>query len=316
MSTEGQDAAALREALDAAGHGGKRFRPRLLRWVHDVLDGPGGPAVDEVAEAVELLHTAFLVHDDLIDGDDVRRGVPSTPGAFRAAARAAGASADAADTYAAAGAVLTGDLALTTALRKVATAPLPPPLVRRVLDLFDEALFVSAAGELADVRLSLGLEEPTLEESLTMAEQKTAVYSFALPMQCGAVLADAPDDLVEGLGAIGRQLGVAYQLLDDLKGLPQDLREGKRTPLMIHARTTAAWPVVQAHLGDRHQTPEDAELVRAALDAAGSLGFVADLAGTHVTRAREMAASLGLPPDLFAWVDELTSRRVGDQGAA
>ncbi|WP_162794418.1 polyprenyl synthetase family protein [Nocardioides houyundeii] len=311
------DDAALETALSRAGTGGKQFRPRLVHTIHDLLDGRAGGAVAQVADAVELLHTAFLVHDDVIDGDDVRRGRPSAAGAFRSAATRAGASASGADSYALTGAVLTGDLALADALRAVATAPVPPSTVRRLLDLFDHALRVSAAGELADVRLSLGLEEPTMEEVLTMAEHKTAVYSFQLPLQCGAVLADASPEVVAGLGEIGRRVGVAFQLIDDLVGMfgtPEqtgkaavsDLREGKRTPLIVHARTTAAWTTVRRHLGDPRLTEQDAERVRAALRAGGSHAFVSDLAAEHLAAAARHTVALGLPAGLVERVGDVS----------
>ena len=111
-AVELRDAQVLRDALASAGSGGKRFRPRLVRSVHDLLGGDAGPAVDQVADAVEMLHTAFIVHDDVIDGDDLRRGGLSTPGRFHADALRVGAPAAAARSFATAGAILTGDLAL------------------------------------------------------------------------------------------------------------------------------------------------------------------------------------------------------------
>ena len=311
--------ALLAAALLDAGRGGKRFRPRLVHSVHDLLGGSAGPAVLQVAEAVELLHTAFVVHDDVIDGDDVRRGRASTPGAFRREASAAGASPAAAATYALAGAVLTGDLALSGAVRAVATAPVDPATVRRLLDLLDHAIRVSAAGELADVSHSLGLTEPSLADVLAVAEHKTAAYSFRLPMQAGAVLAGAAPAVVEGLGEVGRRLGVAFQLLDDLLGVfgdPAqtgksnlgDLREGKRTPLVVHARSTAAWPLLRRHLGDPALSADDAARVRAALEQGGSRAFVTDLVTTHTDGAVSCAAGLEVPPDLLAWVGDLADR--------
>src|SRR4051812_37474017 len=92
--------AARREAT----HGGKRFRPGLVALVHDGLGGTADAAVPVVAAAVELLHTALVVHDDVIDGDDTRRGRHSVPGRFRAEAAEAGAGPRAAGTYAVAGA--------------------------------------------------------------------------------------------------------------------------------------------------------------------------------------------------------------------
>ncbi|NHC25046.1 polyprenyl synthetase family protein [Nocardioides sp. IC4_145] len=313
----GSDESALQAALTCATVGGKQFRPHLVENVHRLLGGRRPDAVPPVAAALELLHTAFVVHDDVIDGDDTRRGRPSAPGTFRAHAQRAGASPEAADAYALAGAVLTGDLALAGAVRAVATAPAPPVTVGRLLDLLDCALRISAAGELADVRFSMGLAEPSLADVLTMEEHKTAVYSFELPLQYGAVLADADDAVVTGLGRVGRQLGLAYQLLDDVQGVfgdPArtgkselgDLREGKRTPLVVHARTTSAWPVVRRHLGDPDLTPAAAAEIRRALEAGGSRAFVEDLAAGYVDAATAQTAELGLPAELVAWVGDMS----------
>ena len=75
--------AALWEALEAATEGGKRFRPALVVATHDALGGSSARAAEEVGAAVELLHTAFVIHDDVIDGDEVRRGRPNVAGTFR-----------------------------------------------------------------------------------------------------------------------------------------------------------------------------------------------------------------------------------------
>src|SRR4051812_4044875 len=78
--------ARLWDALTAATEGGKRFRPALVTATHDALGGLSPSVAVEVAAAVELLHTAFVIHDDVIDGDDLRRGRPNVSGTFRAAA--------------------------------------------------------------------------------------------------------------------------------------------------------------------------------------------------------------------------------------
>ncbi|WP_193608131.1 polyprenyl synthetase family protein [Nocardioides lijunqiniae] len=319
-SPTGPDRAALDEALRDALSGGKRFRPLLVACVHDALGGTAGAAVPQVGAAVELLHTGFLVHDDVIDGDDLRRGRPSTPGRFRADAVKAGASPSGADTYARAAAILVGDLALSHAMRAVALCEVDRAGRALLLELFDAALRVSAAGELADVRLSLGLEDPTLAEVLTMEACKTAAYSFELPMQAGAVLAGADPDTVTGVGRVGHLLGIAYQLLDDLDGVfgdPSgtgkepfgDLREGKRTPLVVHARRTPTWGRISGYLGRGDLGAADAARVRHALEESGSRTFVEDLAGEHLREAQAHAARLGLPTDLIHDVGAVSSGR-------
>ncbi len=145
----GVEQARLWDALAAATIGGKRFRPALLQVAHDGLGGAQHAAAAQVGAAVELLHTAFLVHDDVIDGDDVRRGNLNVSGTFRADALRDGAPpADATGLGHAAG-ILAGDLALAAAIRAVALCGADPASVVRLLDLFDDALHTTAAGELA-----------------------------------------------------------------------------------------------------------------------------------------------------------------------
>lgn len=294
----GPDAVALRTALTDAVAGGKRLRPRLVADTHDALGGRRREAVVEAAAATELVHTAFVVHDDLIDGDDVRRGRPSVPGRFRAAG--AGSTA-----YAVAGSVLTGDLALTAALGAFARLDLPAGPRGRLLDLVTHALTTSAVGELADVRLSLGGASVTPDEVVELAYRKTAAYSFVLPMQVGAVLADADDDVVAALGDAGRSLGIAFQLRDDLAGMfgdadvtgkdpAADLREGKLTLLVCHARDTRAWPTVERHWGDPGVTADDLHAVRRALEESGTRAAVEAVAADHLRAGTALAARFGI----------------------
>lgn len=294
----GPDATALHTALTDAVAGGKRLRPRLVVDAHDALGGYRHDAVVRAAAAVELLHTAFVVHDDLIDGDDVRRGRPSVPGRFRAAG--AGSS-----TYAVAGSVLTGDLALTAALTAFARLDVPADTRARLLDLATHALTTSAVGELADVRLSLGSPAVTSEEVVELAYRKTAAYSFVLPLQVGAVLADADADVVAALGDAGRSLGIAFQLRDDLAGMfgdadvtgkdpAADLREGKLTLLVCQARGTSAWPCLERHWGDPTVTTADLDAVRRALEESGTRAAVEAVAAEHLRAGTALAARFGV----------------------
>jgi geranylgeranyl diphosphate synthase type II len=320
------DHARLWEALAAATEGGKRFRPALVVAAHDAAGGGCAAAAVQVGAAVELLHTAFVIHDDVIDGDDARRGRLNVSGTFRAQALAAGASApDAADFGRTAG-ILAGDLALTAAVRAVATCGAPSEVVHRLLDLFDDALHTTAAGELADVRLSLGVGTPSLSESLVMEEQKTSAYSFSLPLQAGAVLAGADEDTVRRLGEAGRSLGVAFQLVDDLIGVfgdpaltgksaTSDLRTGKQTPLIVHARSTSTWERIRPFVG-RDLTDDELTEARRLLTASGSRRFVEDLARSHLSAARAVVADLGLPADLLAAVTTLSTARADGEVAA
>ncbi len=302
--------ARLWEALAAATEGGKRFRPALVTATHQALGGTQAAAAAEVGAAVELLHTAFVIHDDVIDGDDLRRGRLNVSGTFHGYALAAGAAPDDASEFGRTAGILAGDLALAAAIRAVATCGAPPAVVHRLLDLFDAALHTTAAGELADVRLSLSVETASLAESLAMEEQKTSAYSFALPLQAGAVLAGADEGTVRRLGEAGRMLGIAFQLLDDLLGVfgdptrtgksaTTDLRTRKQTPLLAHARTTSGWERIRPYVG-RDLTDAELTETRRLLTASGSRRFVEELAEVHLSTARVVVEELGIPAELIA----------------
>jgi geranylgeranyl diphosphate synthase type II len=304
--------ARLWEALAAATEGGKRFRPALVTAAHDALGGTCSTAAVEVAAAVELLHTAFVIHDDVIDGDDLRRGRLNVSGTFLEYALSTGAAAQDAVDFGRTAAILAGDLALAAAVRTVATCGASTEVTHGLLDLLDAALHTTAAGELADARLSLGAGTASIPESLAMAEQKTSAYSFALPLQAGGLLAGADQKTVSRLGEAGRMLGIAFQLVDDLlgvfgdpvltgKSVTSDLRAGKQTPLLAHARSTPEWNQICLYVG-RDLTDDELTETRRLLTTSGSRRFVEDLAETHLSTARAIVEQLGISADLLAAV--------------
>ncbi|MGO2311472.1 polyprenyl synthetase family protein [Brachybacterium tyrofermentans] len=309
----------LWDAFARAADGGKRFRPALLAATHGALGGVREEAAIQVAAALELLHTAFVVQDDVIDGDPTRRGVPSLPGSFAQEVRRHGASAAGARRYGDAAGILAGDLGLLAAFRAIARCEAPAPVVDRLLDLVESTVHASAVGELADVRLQLNLRpglEPdqaeqsaALRDALAVAEFKTAVYSFQFPLHAGALLADADDPTLAALDEIGGLLGIGFQLFDDLLGLfgeerrtgkstLGDLREGKRTALIAHATTTAQWPQLQPLLGRPDLEAEDARRARTLLTDSGSRAWTEELARWHLTSAVSSAIRHRLPAAL------------------
>lgn len=293
----------LWETLHGLTAGGKRFRPALLLHLHDALGGTDHRVASAVADAVELLHTAFVIHDDVIDGDEVRRGRPNVGGVFAARAGADGVAPERVRRYGEAAAILAGDLALAGAVREIALCGARPTVVARLLDLLEDVLHRSAAGELADVRVSL-CADASLADALDIAEWKTAAYSFELPLQAAAVLAGAPEQVIAALGAVGRCLGVAFQLQDDLDGVFAtaqqtgkdplcDLREGKCTALVTIARSTDRWEELARFVGDPHLTPEGASSARELLEACGARRAVEML--VRDLRDAALAAAQTLP---------------------
>jgi len=299
---------ALTESAARAASGGKRFRPALVVAAFTAFGGDPAscPALWDVAAAVELLHTAFVIHDDLIDGDVERRGAPNVAGEFRARARDSGVEAPGAALLGDTAAVLAGDLLLFEAARLIATTPVDAEVRTALLGLVDDALLVSAAGELADVENSLRSDMPDARALLATAHDKTAPYSFRAPLEAGALLAGATPAQRELLASTAAHLGLAFQLVDDLIGTfgsqaqagrapGADLRESKRTPLIALARESAAWPQVSSALDLAATGPVAVRRAQRELDASGARARMTALVDETLRRARRTAASPGLP---------------------
>ena len=166
----------------------------------------------------------------------------------------------------------------------------------RLLEVMDDALFASAAGELIDVDFSWIPEVPRVDDILAMERLKTAVYSFECPLQAGAILAGADEVTVATLGEFGREIGIAYQIVDDLLGVfgteaetgkttIGDLREGKRTVLIAYATAVAGGTSIAALFGDAGLSDDEAAILREHLVDCGAKGFAEGLARYYANRA-------------------------------
>ncbi len=259
--------------------GGKRLRPLLVMVGYEAAGGDPEDVLD-AAVAVEFVHTCALVHDDLIDRSDARRGRPSSHAAF--AAWADGWS-ERPDRFGEAAAVLAGDLAHAVADEAFLRTPVPP---ERLLDAF--GVFVTmreevTGGQFLDV-VSQHRGDASTELALTVAERKSGLYSVARPLEIGALLAGDRDS-ARTLTAVGVPLGIAFQLRDDIlgvfgteaatgKSVRSDLAEGKRTYLVaatlerLHPEAGARF---RALLGRPDLDEDGAEELRETMRSSGGL---------------------------------------------
>lgn len=311
---------ALWNALEAQSHGGKRVRPRLVDATYRGFGGRDTEASTRVGVAFELLHTAFLVHDDLLDHDTVRRGAPNVTGTFIGRARLEGRDAATEASWGETAAVLAGDLALSMAHREIALLHVGRTERGALLDLLDDAVFFSAAGELADVLDSGATEKPEMARVLTTLERKTAVYSFECPLAAGAVLAGASAEAIRVLRRFGQLVGIAFQISDDVlgvfgdpditgKSVDADLREGTHSTLLAAAATTPHWPYIAARIG-RDIDAAKADEVREALRDCGAVDEAMRIAREHVTLASLELDSSEIPETLRTELRSLAARAI------
>jgi len=269
--------------------GGKRLRASFVRagWL-----GAGGesaaPVMVDAAAAIELLQGSALVHDDLMDDSDTRRGRPSVHRDFEGRHRDAGRVGDA-EWFGRSTAVLMGDLLLSWSNELIvdAAARVETTAGRRAVTLYDRCKSEVAAGQFLDV-VAQTRPDVSVEEAMLVARYKSAKYTVERPLQIGAALAGG-DALLEGLSAVALPLGVAFQLRDDVLGVfgdPEvtgkpagdDLREGKRTVLVGRTLELVDPPERSALLAALG-TDDGVEEARALIGASGALEAVeADIA--------------------------------------
>lgn len=296
----------LWDALLRMAEGGKKIRPRLLLGAFEGFGGRDQQAAVDAACAIELLHMALVIHDDVIDKDLTRRGEMNISGEFALEAKLRGAPSAEAHAWGESTALLAGDLVLTLAHSLLARLAVPDERRRAVLDIFDDTVFESAAGEHHDVWLSMRLDESEPDDVIEMLDHKTAAYSFEAPLRIAGVLADAPADVLEELCAVAREIGVIYQLRDDVLGVfgdagdtgkstLSDLREGKETLLIAHARTDHRWDQIAHLFGDGALTPAGAQRIRAVLEDSGARRHVEDLIAQRCVHVHETITATNAP---------------------
>jgi geranylgeranyl diphosphate synthase type I len=243
LSPLGPDLDDFADAALVFVQGGKRLRPQFC-YAGWLLAGgdPGDPRVVVAAASLEWLQASALVHDDLMDGSDTRRGRPSIHREFEAQHRAEARSGDAAN-FGTSVAVLLGDLMLSWCDEMFRDSGLPT--IADASHFLDLCKTEVVAGQFLDVagqtRTSL-----SVEEAMKVVRYKSAKYTVERPLHIGAALAGADPDLIAALTDVALPLGAAFQLRDDVLGVfgdpaitgkpaGDDLREGKRTVLV--ART-------------------------------------------------------------------------------
>jgi geranylgeranyl diphosphate synthase type I len=309
---------------------GKRFRARFCYWGWRAAGGSssdydlaaGAETLDDVesvlalAMSLEVFHAAALVHDDIMDNSDTRRGKPSAHRAFEGLHRDRQYSGEP-GRFGESTALLVGDLLLAWSddLLNASLAAVPSfdvqqatraefarmrqeVTVGQYLDIHEEAAWLHAA------------ESERLSRALRVVTYKSAKYSMEAPLLIGASLAGASSEALDALRAFGLPLGIAFQLRDDVLGVfgdsdvtgkpsGDDLREGKRTVLIALAEATmpaGAKRIFNEMLGDRSLSGTQIDVMQETLKATGALETMEDMISGYVEEAMSALSTAALAP--------------------
>ncbi len=302
----GTDYDGLIAALeDFVLRGGKRLRPAFAYWGYRaVTEGPEDPVGNEVLRlfsALELLHACALVHDDVIDDSATRRGMPTAHVHFAELHR----SRDwrgSAEQFGRSAAILLGDLSLVWADDIVAEAALDAEAKSRVQRVWSNIRTEVLGGQYLDI-VAESSGSHSIETAMNVNTYKTASYTVSRPLQLGAAAAADRPAVQSMFHSVGNDLGVAFQLRDDVLGVfgdpaltgkpsGDDLRSGKRTVLLAEAveraeqSDPAAAELLRSSIGTDLSESGVRELC-AVIESVGALAAVEDRIGALTRRALE-----------------------------
>lgn len=296
-------------SLNALLSGGKRLRPACCHWGYLGAGGEAGPEIVRAAAALELLQASALIHDDVMDNSDTRRGLPAVHRQFEALHERQ-AWRGAAPDFGRAAAILIGDLALVWTDLMLDESGFPAEVLARMKPVFDVMRTELMAGQFLDV-LEQARGGGSVERALRVMRFKTTAYTIERPLHLGAALAGAGPAVFETYSAFGVPLGEAFQLRDDILGVfgdpvetgkpaGDDVREGKRTVLIAiaHERADAAQrSVLDALVGNPDLDAAGLEAVRAVLRDTGALAEVEGRIADDRDRAITAIEHGGLQPE-------------------
>jgi geranylgeranyl diphosphate synthase type I len=290
--------------------GGKRLRPAFGYWGYR---GAGGTDTDEVVHglaSLELLHACALIHDDVMDCSDTRRGEPAVHRRFAELHTQRGWGGDP-EAFGRSAAILLGDLALGWSAEMFAGCGAPADRLVAAGPVYDEMRTEVMAGQYLDMLTQTDKGEPSRDRASQVARYKSAKYTVERPLHLGGRLAGADDALLAAYSAFGLPLGEAFQLRDDVLGVfgdpsetgkpaGDDLREGKRTYLVAAAWEAAGEPgraLLRDHLGDPDLDDAGVAALRTLITDTGALAVTEHRIRRLTEESLTALAAADLEPD-------------------
>jgi geranylgeranyl diphosphate synthase, type I len=291
LLTEGKSKTLYAAARHLLGAGGKRLRPLLVFKSCELVGGREEDAL-RVAASVELFHNFTLIHDDIMDRDDKRRGISTVH--IR---------------YGEPLAITAGDLLFAKLYEVVLMGEAKPERTLEILKKLTDAAVRVCEGQALDMEFE---DKPTVteEEYLEMVAGKTAAL-FKASAQAGAIAGGGNKQEVNLLGAYAFQAGIAFQIIDDILGITaetgslgkpvgSDLREGKKTLIIAHALAKANETerrTILKVLKNKNANQDEIKEVIELLKSLGSVGYARNLARTYISRAKESLSSFRDSPE-------------------
>lgn len=287
-------------------NGGKRLRPKMTILAYEAFGGKDVDAIILIAAAQEILHSSLLIHDDIIDHELTRRGQPNVSGAYMRDHYEEVSEPTLRRHYSDSAALLGGDLLLIATFELMEKARISTEQLRAVHAVFYRIIYEVAAGQLLDSEMAFLKDDHASAEQV--ARYKTASYSFIGPLLIGATLAGADESSLKQLEGFALNLGIAYQLSDDLIGVygdesqtgkstSGDLREGKKTYLVeqfLENADSSEMAAFESLFGNPLLTSDEAYRLKKLIAQSGAKAKTEAMIDEYTRRSHEALSQLNL----------------------
>ncbi len=275
--------------------GGKRIRSILIIMAYKSLGGKNENAIIDIAVSAELMQSFLLIHDDIIDDDDLRRGGPTMHKIYAEKYK----NYDNPEKFGESMAVIAGDLLASLGNEIISKSEFDEEKKLKLLQKFNKVVKLTGYGEIIDI-LS-GLRTDVREEDISkMHRLKTATYTIEGPLHMGAIAAGASKEQLKILSEYAIPLGMAFQTKDDILGLfgseeklgkpaDSDIKDGKKTLLILKAIENSnkeQKEFIKNALGNKNITEKELIKVREIIKQTGSLSYSENLAEKLVKKAK------------------------------
>lgn len=292
--------------------GGKRLRPlfAFAGYVGAGGDGsePFNASIIKALSSLELLQACALIHDDMMDGSDSRRGAPSMHRRFESAHRDRSGNGQSAD-FGNAAALLIGDLALVLSTQALNESGISDVRLREAHSIFDVMKVELMAGQYLDMHAG-SQHEVSIPDALKIATYKSGKYTIERPLHFGAALAGGGEAVMAAYSNYGIPLGIAFQLRDDLLGVfgdsaltgkpaGDDLREGKRTALISYVLEKVPAQIRDKFLalfGRRDASESQVKEMREVVQSSGAVEFIEKIIDEQTALALAAAKNQNIAP--------------------
>lgn len=290
---------AVKMIADFTLAGGKRIRPALVYYGYIACGGKELVNIIEASMSIELVHTFLLIHDDIIDKDDRRHGIPTLHESYKKIGKKIAPKKDA-QHFGNSMAMIAGDMAASMANEIIFNSQFPPKIIIKALDKLQDIVYVTIPGEMLDVVMEYR-GTATEQEILKMYDGKTGRYTFEGPLQLGAVLAGADETTLQNFSEYSLAVGKAFQIRDDILGIfgdekklgkpvGSDIIEGKQTLLVVKALEfgdSKERKILKELLGKKDITKQEVRLFQAKLHSTGAYQYCQNLSEKLVASALE-----------------------------